>query len=134
MEGVEVNYLAVVAASLIGFVVGFLWYGPIFGKAWMAETGMTEEKAKESNMAKTMGITFVLQIFMAYCLAMFIGDPSIDITMATFYGFLTGLGWILPTMIINNLFEQRSIKLSLIQGGYCVVVFTLMGLVLGAWR
>ncbi|MCG8373013.1 MAG: DUF1761 domain-containing protein [Balneolales bacterium] len=129
-----VNWFAVIAASLVGFVIGFLWYGPLFGKAWMAETGMTDEKAKEGNMPKIFGTTFVLQVFMAYCLAMFIGDPSIDLAMATFYGFLTGLGWILPTMIINNLYEQRSIKLSLIQGGYWVVVFTLMGLIIGAWR
>ncbi|MBO6524190.1 MAG: DUF1761 domain-containing protein [Balneolaceae bacterium] len=130
----EINYLAVLVASLIGFVVGFLWYGPLFGKAWMAEVGMTEEKQQSGNMAKIFGTTFVLQVIMTYCLAMFLADDSIDLAMGAFYGFLTGAGWILPTMIINNLYEQRSFKLSFIQGGYWVVVFTLMGLVLGAWR
>lgn len=134
MEEVMINWFAVVAASLVGFVVGFLWYGPIFGKAWMAETGMTEEKVQSGNMAKIFGTTFVLQIIMTYCLAMFLADDSIDIAMGTFYGFLTGAGWVLPTIAINNLYEQRSWKLSLIQGGYWVVVFTLMGLILGAWR
>ncbi len=128
----EINYLAVLVASLIGFVVGFLWYGPLFGKAWMAEIGMTEEQQQSGNMAKIFGTTFVLQIIMTYCLAMFIAGQSLE--MSTFYGFLTGAGWILPTMIINNLYEQRSFKLSFIQGGYWVVVFTLMGLVLGAWQ
>tara|TARA_R110000868_G_scaffold304437_17_gene565324 strand:+ start:59773 stop:60174 length:402 start_codon:yes stop_codon:yes gene_type:complete len=131
---VEINWIAIVAASLVGFVVGFLWYGPIFGKVWMAETGMTEEKAKEGNMAKIFGITFVLQIIMTYCLAMFLADDSIDLAMSVFYGFLTGAGWVLPTIVINNLYEQRSFKLSFIQGGYWVVVFTLMGLVLGAFK
>ena len=130
----EINYLAVLVASLIGFVIGFLWYGPVFGKAWMAESGMTEEKVQSGNMAKIFGTTFVLQLIMTYCLAMFLADDSIDLAMGTFYGFLTGAGWILPTIVINNLYEQRSFKLSFIQGGYWVVVFTLMGLVLGAWR
>jgi hypothetical protein len=134
MEDVMINWMAVGVASLIGFVVGFLWYGPIFGKAWMKETGITEEDAKNGNMVKIFGTTFVLQIIMTYCLAMFLADDSIDMAMGTFYGFLTGAGWILPTMVINNLYEQRSFKLSFIQGGYWVVVFTLMGLILGAWR
>ena len=67
----EINWLAVIAASLVGFVVGFLWYGPVFGKAGMAESGMTEEKAKEGNMGKIFGLSFIFQFIMAYCLAMF---------------------------------------------------------------
>lgn len=134
MEGAMINWMAVGAASLVGFVIGFIWYGPLFGKAWMKESGLTEEDVQNGNMAKIFGITFVLQVIMTYCLAMFLADESIDLAMGTFYGFLTGAGWILPTMIINNLYEQRSFKLSFIQGGYWVVVFTLMGLILGAWR
>jgi len=134
MEEVAINWLAVGVASLVGFVVGFVWYGPLFGKAWMKEIGLTEEDVQSGNMVKIFGVTFILQIIMTYCLAMFLADDSIDLAMATFYGFLTGAGWILPTMIINNLYEQRSFKLSFIQGGYWVVVFTLMGLIIGAWR
>ena len=29
------NWLAILAATLSAFVVGFLWYGPLLGKAWM---------------------------------------------------------------------------------------------------
>ncbi len=134
MEDIMINWLAVGAASLVGFVIGFVWYGPLFGKAWMQEAGLTEEDVENGNMAKIFGITFVLQVIMTFCLAMFLADDSIGISEGTFYGFLTGAGWILPTMIINNLYEQRSFKLSFIQGGYWVVVFTLMGLILGAWR
>ena len=139
MEGASINYLAVVAASLIGFAVGFVWYGPLFGKAWMEETGMTEEKIAEGNMAKTMGLSFVFQLVMAFCLAMFFfgtpeGAAQMTVGSATFYGFLTGAGWILPAFAISGLFEQHSWKLIFIHGFYWVIVFTLMGLVLGLWR
>jgi len=137
--GTEINWLAVVAASLVGFIVGFLWYGPLFGKAWMAESGMTDEKVKEGNMGKIFGLSFIFQFIMAYCLAMFFfgtpeGAAQNTIGSATFYGFLTGAGWVLPAFVISGLFEQKSWKLILIHGGYWVVTFTLMGLVLGAWR
>ena len=61
MEGVVINWFAVIAATLVGFVAGSLWYGPIFGKVWMKESGITKEKAEEGNMAKMLGLSFVFQ-------------------------------------------------------------------------
>ena len=56
-------FLAVLVAALSSFVVGFVWYNlKIFGTIWMNETGMTEEKAKQGNMAKIFGLTFVLPL------------------------------------------------------------------------
>jgi hypothetical protein len=71
MEMASINWLAVVAASLVGFGVGFIWYGPLFGKSWMASVGMTEEDSKNGNMGKIFGFTFIFQFIMAFCLAMF---------------------------------------------------------------
>ena len=57
----EINFLAVLVAALSSFVVGFVWYNPkVFGTIWMKEVGMTEEKAKQGNMAIIFGLTFVL--------------------------------------------------------------------------
>lgn len=139
MEGSMINWLAVVAASLVGFITGFLWYGPLFGKTWMKESGMTEEKIAEGNMVKVFGFSLVFQGIMAFCLAMFFfgtpeGAAQITVGSATFYGFLTGAGWVLPAFAISGLFEQKSWKLIFIHGGYWVLTFTIMGLVLGLWR
>ena len=43
MKELKVNYLAVLVAIVLQFVFGFLWYGPIFGDAWMGMVGLTEE-------------------------------------------------------------------------------------------
>jgi hypothetical protein len=90
-------------------------------------------------MAKIFGLSFVFQLIMSFNLAMFFfgspeGAAQITVGSATFYGFLTGAGWILPAFAISHLFEQKSWKLILIHGGYWAVTFTLMGLVLGLWR
>ena len=37
------NWLAILVATVAAFVLGGLWYGPLFGKAWMAALGKTEE-------------------------------------------------------------------------------------------
>ena len=139
MDLSAINWLAVVAATLTGFIVGFFWYGPVLGKAWMRESGMTEEKVAQGNMARTFGVALVFQFVMAFCLAMFFySDPEsaelINASSGTLYGFLTGFGWVAMAIGVNSLFEQRSFSYMAINGGYWVVVFTLMGLILGAWQ
>ena len=47
------NLLAILVAAATGFLIGGLWYGPLFGKAWMAEHGFTEEQLRGGNMLKS---------------------------------------------------------------------------------
>jgi fructose-specific phosphotransferase system IIC component len=72
----NVNWLAVFVAPLIGFVLGFLWYGPLFGRAWMKLTGMTKEKGAEANMALTFGGTYLLNVVVAIGLATFLFEQK----------------------------------------------------------
>lgn len=136
MEQVVINWFAVLAASLVGFGVGFVWYGPLFGAPWMRSLGMDPEvmkNAPKAGMGKIFGISFVLQFIMAMCLAFFLGN---DITAGTglLYGFLTGLPWVAFAVTINALYEQKPWSYIFINGGYWTVTFSLMGLLLGAWH
>ena len=128
----NLNWFAVFAAAASGFLVGGLWYGPLFGKAWMAASGMTEEKMKASNPAKTYGLTFLLSLIAAFSLAMFVGGG--DLSFGMFAGFMTGLTFVAVALGITYLFEQRSLKLWLINSGDQIVFFTVMGTILGVWH
>lgn len=134
MDISTLNIWAILVATLSTFMVGWLWYGPLFGKAWMSEVGMTEEDIDKGNMAKIFGFAFLFELIMAYCLAMFLNDPSIGLQEGAFYGFLTGFGWIFFALAVNSLYEQKSWKYIFINGGYWTVAFTIMGLILGAWK
>ena len=48
--GTEVHWLAILVAAVSGFLVGGLWYGPIFGKAWQAARGLSDDAMKNANM------------------------------------------------------------------------------------
>lgn len=133
MEGVTINWLAIFAASLVGFAIGFLWYGPLFGKQWMETLRLTESDIQGGNMAKIFGFTFVFQFIMAYCLAMFFGN-EVGLQEGALYGFLAGFGWVAMALGVNGLYERKSWKYIFINGGFWVVVYTLMGLILGAWK
>ena len=64
---------------------------------------------------------------------MFFGN-DIDAASGAMYGFLTGFAWVALAMGVSGLYEQKSFKYMLINGGFWTVVFTLMGLIIGAWR
>ena len=125
-----INWLAVLAASVSAFVVGGLWYGPLFGKAWMNASGVTEEMMAARNQAKIFGGAFVLNVIMVVNLAMFIG-PEADIAYGGAAGFFTGAFWVSAMLGVFFLFEGRPMKLYLINAGYATVALTLMGVILG---
>ena len=130
----EINLWAVLAAGASSMVLGALWYSPaLFGKAWSAASGVTEEKAKSANMAQTMGGAFVLAVIGAAVFAMFLG-PKPELMFATAAGLSAGLCWVAGSFGINYLFEQRPLRLFLINGGYHTLQYTLIGLVLGLWH
>ncbi|MCA0447430.1 MAG: DUF1761 domain-containing protein [Bacteroidetes bacterium] len=132
MEGL--NIWAVLVAGIAGFGLGAIWYSPVlFIKVWMKETGLTEEKAKTANTGLIMGLAFLLTLFAAFNLAMFFGG-KVDLQGGILYGFLTGIGFVLPCLGILTLFEMTSGKLFAINAGYFTVMFTIMGAILGAWH
>lgn len=134
MDFSSINWLAVVVATAAAFVVGGIWYGPLFGKAWMNEMGFTEEELKEANMAKIYGSAFVLEFIIALQLALFLthGDTEPSVGQGAAYGFHIGLFFIATAMGVNGLFSRISFKLWFINGFYFVVLLTLMGVILTA--
>ena len=130
----EVNYLAVLAAAVATFALGGLWYSPaLFGKAWQREAGVTEEKMKSANMPLIFGLTFVLGLIAAWVFALFLG-PRPPMALGLGAGFSAGLCWVAASLGINYLFERKSLKLWLINGGYHTLQFTIIGLILALWH
>jgi hypothetical protein len=134
MDMSTLNILAILVAAVSSFVIGGMWYSPaMFGKAWMVESGLTEEDMQKSHPGKVFGFALLASLVIAFNMAMFLG-PERTLFTGTFYGFLTGFGWVAMAMGINDLFEQRSFKLYLINAGYHVVAFTVIGAIIGAWH
>jgi len=131
----QINWLAVVAAALSTFVVGGLWYSPVlFGKVWLKANGFTEAQAQSFNKARAFGGAFLLALVMSANLAMFLADPTTTLLWGMTAGALAGVGWVAAGLAVVALFENRSWSYILVNGGYLIVSFVLMGAVLGAWR
>ncbi len=75
--GTQIHWIAIVVAAASGFVIGGIWYGPLFGKAWQAARGLSDDAMKNANMPMIFGLTFVLNLVAAFIL---------DHTLATYPG------------------------------------------------
>ncbi len=146
MEEFDINWIALIVASLIPLVTGFIWYNPkVFGTVWMKETGMTEEKAKGMNPGKTYGLAVVFAFLIAFMMwpqVMLGGAPGeahgaeggfMTFKHGAFHGAMVGLFFVLPVFATNALFEMKSAKYVMINAGYWIVTMALMGGIINAW-
>jgi hypothetical protein len=128
----SINYLAVLVAALSGFVIGGIWYGPLFGKPWMAASGMTKENGAQGNVAVTFGLAYALNAIAAIGLASLLNGHR-GLLLGLHEGFAVGLFFVATALGVIYLFERRPLQLFLINAGYQAVNFAVMGAILGAW-
>lgn len=129
----EVNYLAILLAALASFLLGGLWYSPLlFGKSWMAASGQSEERLRSGNPAIVFGGAFLLNFIAAFMLALLLNGRVNEMQDAASAGFGIGLGLVATSIGVIYLFERRPFALLLINGGYVVLLFTIMGAIIGA--
>ena len=127
------NWWAVLAATVLAFLLGGIWYGPVFGKAWLEALGKTEDDIQPS--ASPFIISFFTALLTAVVLAWLIGALAIKGWLGgAVLGLITGVGFIATAMASDSAFCRWSLKLFLIQSGYRVLYSVLMGALLGAWQ
>ena len=135
MSIAALNWLAVAVAAVSAFVIGGLWYGPIFGKAWQSLSGLSDEDIQQGHPGVVYGGAFALNLVAAFGMGMVLQlHPTPDIGSGVYVGALIGLAFVATTFGINYLFAARPLRLYLIDAGYMVVLMSVMGAVLGAWR
>jgi hypothetical protein len=135
MGEVSINYLAVLVCGAVSLVIGFLWYGPLFGKAWMKEVGKTEEELREGfNPGKTYTLAYISAFIAALALAYLLDltgaqtiIQSLRISIAAWLGFVAALFY------LNSLFEDKTVKHVAIHTGYYLVNLVVFGIILVSW-
>lgn len=139
MPVVTINYVAVLVCGIVNMVLGFLWYGPIFGKPWAKMMGFDmSDKKKMKEMQKKMGPTYLIMFLMsmltAYILTHFL---QYALAKTAVDGVLTGvwawMGFALPVTLANSLFGGKKLQVMAIDSGYYLVSFMIFGAILAMW-
>ena len=131
----SINYWAVLVSAISAFFLGWIWYGPLFGKLWMKLNGFTEESIKEGSMSMPliMSINFIAVIVSAFGMAMFFGSEA-DLVFGISAGLMIAIFWIATSRLNDVLYEKKPFKLYLINIGYSLVIYAVMGAILGVWH
>ncbi len=132
---VPVNWLAIILVMVASVVIGFAWYGPLFGKVWMRESGIKMPEGEKPSMTKPVVISLIGALLMGYVLthSLVFGSAYLNMSgvgsgmMGAFWNWL---GFIVPVMLSFVVWEGKSWKLFAIQAGYWLVLLLVSGAII----
>ena len=141
---IDVNYWAVLVGGVVAMIVGGLWYGPLFGKAWMRGMGWDPNNAElMEKMKKKAGPAylqmFILALVQAYVLAHGIwafGIAMPDVTGVSAglqSGFWIWLGFVLPIKYGDKLWGGKQFKYVAVDLAYYLVILLITGVIISVW-
>jgi len=103
----QLNYLAVIVATIVQFAIGAIWYSVFFGKLWGKIHGFDKlSKEVQQKMMKEMGPFYLLQalvtLVMAFVLTIFITylpTWNVYVLAGSFW-----IGFVVPTQVSSVIF------------------------------
>ena len=133
-----INYPAILVSMVAYMLLGMLWYSPfLLGKPWMAAFGKKPEEMKD--MQKNAYKGYIVSAICALAMAFVFNVLMNRIGVHSMFGAikLAGLLWVglcAASALPATMFEQRSIKLFIIDFLYVLAALILMAVIFWLWR
>jgi hypothetical protein len=127
------NYLAIVIAAVAAWLAGAGWYMAL-GKTWTAALGTEKMTPAGQRPAAFLPYVyaFIAELLMAWILAGLLGHiGALTVRGGIISAAFCWLGFVMTTMVVNNIFAGRDARLLLIDGGHWLLVLVLMGAIIG---
>lgn len=132
---INMNYTAVIAAGLIYFLIGTIWYSSprALGGVWMRLNYFSLDV--NSQTKKLLGISILSTVTAAFVLSCLITVfNASSMLMGLSLGILGAVGFMGSTVGMSYMFVGREVKLKFVDAGYHLVSYMTMGLLLSFWR
>lgn len=131
----EINWIAVVLATLSSMVIGAIWYTPkVFGARW--------EKLAKVEMAGSAVVPIIVTVVVSFITALVLAGAA-AIAQAFYHGnfllnaVLTAVilwaGFTAARFITHDQFERRPAALTILNIAHELVTLVVMGLIIGAF-
>ena len=124
-------------------ILGSIWYGPLFGNAWMKLAGIKKPEKITLEIKKMMirsyGLMFLVSLIMVFVVSnelQFAGlaIENVGLIPVVIFACFQWLGFVVPSTIGSVLWEGRSWKLWFLNAGYTLVQLCLIAAVLSIWK
>ncbi|MHC4975333.1 MAG: DUF1761 domain-containing protein [Planctomycetota bacterium] len=137
MDFSNLNWLAIVVATIAMFIIGGAWYGAIFAKSWATLHELSEARVASATrrFPMNMGAILVGDFLRAIVLALLIGSlHTSGIAHGLHLGFLVWLGFSLTYDVAWALSSSTTPKAFIIDSSYRLVCLLVAGVILASWQ
>lgn len=112
-------------------ILGFLWYGPLFGKIWLKSIGKTREEMSGAGSAIAIGV--VANIVAATALAwLYNAMETKDLATGIYLGLIVAVGFVITTSSVQGAYGDRNSTTALLYFTYNLVAYALLGTIIAA--
>ena len=133
----QLNLWAVVVSAVAAFMIGGLWYGLLFAKAWVRLHGFSEDQQKQmaKDQARNFALFFVGDLIMATVISFLVINLRISSGgQGALLGFVLWLGIAATIGASKSAATLKTLPAHLIDAGHELAGLGVMGAILGAWR
>jgi len=139
----KINILAVLVAVVANFILGSIWYMPLFGKVWGKEMGYDPNmKPDKKVMMKGMAFMVIGNFLFAWVLAWTMAGwqfiPGANemgpLVNALNSAIFLWLGFYVPGNLTNTVWKKKSWKLFGINAGYQLASLLVVAFILSYWK
>lgn len=130
------NIWAVLVAIILNMILGMLWYSPLmFGNIWLKLVGKTADDISKEESSQAMKWAFVPAVVSSFSLALLLGFLNAQTALdGIVVSLVIAVGFIGMSHLNRVLFEERSMKLTLLNTGYSLVSLMIASIVISLWR
>jgi hypothetical protein len=133
----QLNWWAVLVATLVPFPIGFVWYDMKvgFGKKWAKLVGLKKSDIEKADgMAATFAVLALFAFATAFVLACLMKALGVEgLLDSVVFGVIVGVILRGGAHFIHNGFARRPMNLTLLDVGHDMVSLVAMTVILGLW-
>lgn len=121
----------ILLAVIANMIIGTIYYSPfVLGKPWVKLTGAGPDNMKKDQMIFLMAGGALLALLNAGIIALLMPQYEVSsYSQALLFGGILWVGFIMPTIFLNNMYQMKSMKLSLIDSGFQLVSILAMSVI-----
>ena len=118
--------IAIGAAALAAWIFGAVWYTTL-GKVWQRAQGLNPDDCKDKKMPMTpLVVAFLSALVMSAVLYQILSNLGVmGVASSAIAGVTIGVGFLLTSTLVNNMFQQKSLLLTAIDVGHWVLAVTI---------
>ncbi len=126
----QMNWLAIVAAALAGFVVINFWYGPLFGRAWRRVAGIHDNNINLPPTLVFYGMSLAFSLLAAAVAGHLLGNfPDRSPYEYVLMTLAIGVGFVFPALAMRHMFTRKNSRLLMIDTAGWTIFYLVIGLV-----